>query len=95
MEEKFDLVIFDLPPVMAVADARILASLMDKTIYVVNWDKTPRKVIKAGLQQMLSANANIAGIALQQVNLKQYGNFSYSGSGHFYHYGKYGQYYSN
>lgn len=95
MEEKFDLVIFDLPPVMAVADARILASLMDKTIYVVNWDKTPRKVIKAGLQQMFSANANIAGIALQQVNLKQYGNFSYSGSGHFYHYGKYGQYYSN
>lgn len=95
MKTRFDLIIFDLPPVMAVTDARILASLMDKTIYVVSWDKTPRKVIKAGLQQLVSANANIAGIVLQQVDLKQYGSFDYSNSGHFYHYGKYGQYYSN
>ena len=95
LKAEFDLVIFDSPPVMAVTDSRILTSLVDKTIFTVNWDKTPKKVVKAGLQQLLTAKANIAGIVLQQVNLKQYGKYGYGDSGYYYHYGKYGQYYSN
>ncbi len=95
LRENFDLIIFDSPPVMAVADARVLTTLVDKTIFVVHWDKTPKKVVKAGLQQMMSAKQNIAGIVLQQVNLKQYGNHGYGDSGYYYNSGKYGQYYTN
>lgn len=95
IEKEFDLIVFDSPPVMAVADARALAPLMDKTIFVVHWDKTPKKVIKAGLQQMVTAQPNVAGIVLQQVNLKRYGSHGYGDSGYYYYHGKYGQYYSN
>jgi capsular exopolysaccharide synthesis family protein len=94
--KEFDFVIIDTPPVMAVADARALAPLVDKTVFIIQWDKTPKKVIKAGLQQMITAQPNVAGIVLQQVNLKRYGSYGYGGeSGYYYHYGKYGQYYSN
>jgi capsular exopolysaccharide synthesis family protein len=95
IKKEFDLIILDSPPVMAVADARALTTLVDKTIYVVRWDKTPKKVVKAGIQQMISAQPNVAGVVLQQVNLKRYGSYGYGDSGYYYHYGKYGQYYSN
>jgi exopolysaccharide transport family protein len=95
MKKQFDLIVFDSPPVMAVADARALAPLVDKTVFVVHWDKTPRKVIRAGIQQMKTSAPNIAGVVLQQINLNQYGNHGYGDSGYNYYYGKYGKYYTN
>jgi len=95
LRKKFDYVIFDTPPVMAVSDARILGRLVDKTVFVVQWDKTPRKVIKAALQQLKQSDVDIAGCVLQQVNLKRYGSYGYGDSGYYYHHGKYGQYYTS
>jgi capsular exopolysaccharide synthesis family protein len=95
LKEQFDLIIFDTPPVMAVSDARALAQQVDKNVFVVRWDHTPRKVVKAAIQQLVSAENNLAGVVLQKVNLKQYGRYGYGDSGYYYHYGKYGQYYSS
>jgi capsular exopolysaccharide synthesis family protein len=94
LKKEFDLVIFDTPPVMAVSDARALAPQVDKTVFTVRWDSTPRKVIKAALQQLTNAEPNLSGIVLQRVDLKQYTAYGYGDSGYYYHYGKYGQYYS-
>jgi capsular exopolysaccharide synthesis family protein len=95
LKEHYDLIIMDSPPVMAVTDSRLLARLADKTLFVVRWDYTPRKVIKIAIQQLSEAGNNVAGIVLQRVNLKQYGRYSYGDSGHYYHYGRYRQYYNN
>ncbi|MFK5947856.1 MAG: polysaccharide biosynthesis tyrosine autokinase [Methylococcales bacterium] len=94
LKKDYDLVILDSPPVMAVTDSRVLSRLVDKTLFVLRWDDTPRKVVKAALHQMAQSGAdNVAGIILQQVDLKQYGRGAYGDSGYYYHYGKYGQYY--
>ena len=91
LKEDYDLVILDSPPIMAVTDSRVLSSLVDKTLFVLSWDSTPRKVAKAALHQMAqSGTNNIAGIILQKVDLNQY---SRSDSGYYYHYAKYRQYY--
>lgn len=95
LREHFDLVIFDSPPVMVVSDARILGRLMDKTVFVVRWDKTPKKVALAALKQLRMAEIDMAGVALQQVNLKQYGSYGYGSSGYYYHQSRYGNYYSS
>ena len=96
LKENYDLVILDSPPVMAVTDSRVLSRMVDKTLFVLRWDDTPRKVVKAALHQMAQSGAdNVAGIILQQVDLKQYGRNGYGDSGYYYHYGKYGQYYSS
>jgi len=92
IKSQYDLVIFDTPPVLAVADAKALSPYMDKIIFVVCWDNTPRKVIKSALNQLEGISL---GVVLQRVDFKQYGTYGYGGSGHFYQYGKYSQYYSN
>jgi capsular exopolysaccharide synthesis family protein len=95
LKQRYDLVIIDAPPVMAVADARIIGRLVDKTLFVVRWDKTPAKVARAALEQLLRYGTEVAGIVLQQVDLKRYRRFGYGDSGYYYHYGRYGKYYSS
>jgi len=95
LKEKYDYILFDTPPVMAVADARVIGQIADKTLFVVRWDKTPRKVARAGIELLQKGGADIAGIVLQQVDLKRYGRFGYGDSGYYYHYGRYGQYYQS
>jgi succinoglycan biosynthesis transport protein ExoP len=94
LKSHYDLVIIDTPPVMAVADARIIGQVVDKTIFVVRWDKTPRKVARAAIEQLRRADVDIAGVVLQQVDLDRYGRMGYGDSGYYYHYGRYGKYYS-
>ncbi|MFC1605470.1 GumC family protein [Pseudomonadota bacterium] len=94
LKSRYDLVVVDTPPVMAVADARIIGRVVDKTIFVIRWDKTPRKVARAALEQLRRAEVSLAGIVLQQVDLKRYGRMGYGDSGYYYHYGRYGKYYS-
>lgn len=96
LRDRFDLVVVDSAPIMAVPDSRILQGLVDKTIYVLNWDSTPKKVVRNGLHLLTKdGNSNLAGIVLQQVNLKQYGRYGYGDSGYYYHYGRYHHYYSH
>jgi len=94
LKYSYDLVVIDTPPVMAVADARIIGRVADKTVFVVRWDKTPRKVARAALEQLRRAEVSVAGVVLQQVDLKRYGRLGYGDSGYYYHYGHYGKYYS-
>jgi capsular exopolysaccharide synthesis family protein len=94
LKSRYDLVVVDTPPVMAVADARIIGRVVDKMIFVIRWDKTPRKVARAALEQLRRAEVSVAGIVLQQVDLKRYGRVGYGDSGYYYHYGRYGKYYS-
>ncbi len=94
LRETYDLVVVDSAPVMAVPDARILQNLVDKTIFVLNWDNTPKKVIKNALHLLTKdGNSNLAGIVLQKVDFKQYGRYGYGDSGYYYHYGRYNHYY--
>lgn len=94
LKSRYDLVLVDAPPVMAVADARIIGRLVDKTLFVLRWDKTPRKAARAALEQLRQSGTDVAGIVLQQVDLDRYGRIGQGDSGYYYHYGHYGKYYS-
>lgn len=88
LKQEFELVIFDTPPVLTIADARALVSQVDKAVFVVKWDSTSRKLVKAAIQQISNAKPNLAGIVLQQVDLKQYNNYYYGNYNYYYHYDK-------
>ncbi|HKX56281.1 MAG TPA: polysaccharide biosynthesis tyrosine autokinase [Xanthomonadales bacterium] len=94
LRSRFDYVIVDAPPVMAVADARQISQFVEATLFVIRWNKTPVKVAKAALKQLDAVQANIAGIVLQSVDLKRYSRIGYGDSGYYYHYGKYSSYYT-
>ncbi|MBS0520743.1 MAG: polysaccharide biosynthesis tyrosine autokinase [Proteobacteria bacterium] len=82
--DRYDLVILDSPPVMAVSDARIVSQLADYTIFVLHWAKTPRDVVKSAVSALLSVTDRV-GIVINKVNLAKHA---------MYEYGDYGDYYS-
>jgi capsular exopolysaccharide synthesis family protein len=89
LAEKYDHVLIDSPPVMAVTDARILGAICDLTILVLRAEKSTRSVSQAACQSLISVGAQILGAVVNGVpkNRAKYG--AYSGYG-YYRYGNYG-----
>jgi Mrp family chromosome partitioning ATPase len=63
-----DLVVLDAPPVIAMADARVVARLADATVQCVRWRQTPRAVVRSSLDLLADAGAVVAGVALTRVD---------------------------
>jgi capsular exopolysaccharide synthesis family protein len=93
MAAYYDLVIIDSPPVAAVSDSFTLSGIVDKSIYVIRWEQTPRNVALAGIRQMIEAGADIAGIVRSRVAVKKQARYGYADSG--YYQGYYRKYYVN
>ena len=96
LRATFDLVVLDSAPIMSVPDTRILTGIADKTIFVLNWNSTPKKVVYNAIQIINKSNqSKVAGFVLQKVDLDQYGRYGYGDSGYYYSYGRYKDYYTN
>jgi succinoglycan biosynthesis transport protein ExoP len=80
----FDLVILDTAPALAVADTRVLAAKADATIFVARWRKTPQKAVETALRLLEQAGANITGVALTQVDMRQQARYGYGDAGYYY-----------
>jgi polysaccharide biosynthesis transport protein len=62
--KTFDLIILDTPPVLATADAGILAGLADGVLLVVRAGKTDRNAAQRAHQQLSQVGARIVGAVL-------------------------------
>lgn len=67
----YDLVILDGPPVLAGSDARILAQLADRTIFLVQWGRTRRQDVVAATRLLIEAGADLAGAVLTRASTKE------------------------
>ncbi len=81
--ERYDLVILDGPPVMAVSDARIISRLADYTVFIVQWAKTPREVVKTAISALLNVSSHV-GIVINRVNLAKHARYGYGDHGDYY-----------
>ncbi len=72
LQAQYELVIIDTPPVLAFPDALSLAPLVDDTLLVVDWRKTPRRLVMATVKVLMRANMEITGIVLSKVNLRNF-----------------------
>ena len=91
LREKYDMVILDSAPILAVSDALVVGNLADSVLYVIKWDDTPKAAVSSGVQSMLDANLKIAGVVLNQIDMKKSSAYGEYGS----YYGKYTEYYQN
>jgi exopolysaccharide transport family protein len=89
---RFDIVLMDTAPVIPVSDTRILAPKADAVVYLARWRKTPRKAIEAAFGLLTSVGADIAGIALTQVDVREQAKYGYGDAG--YYYRSYKKYYA-
>jgi exopolysaccharide transport family protein len=90
---SFDLVILDTAPVLALADTRILAGKTDLVVLLARWRKTPARAIGASVRLLQQANAQIAGVALTQVDMNAQAKHGYGDAG--YYYDEYKKYYAS
>ncbi len=75
---KYDMVLIDSPPVLPVADPRILSSLADAMLLVVRDNKTDISGLKEAFKQLRTTGARIVGCVYNGVNLEHsYGGYRY------------------
>jgi len=89
LQQQYDRIIIDSPPVQSVSDALILSSYAKSVIYVVKANSTRTTVARAGIERLLKYGAPLSGVVLNQVDTKKiskYGDGEEYG-GYFDHYG--------
>lgn len=72
---EYDYVVVDAPPVLAVADAMVLAGLVDAVLLVVRAGKTNRDAVLEAVDAL--GKANLIGVALNAVPAQPFGGSRY------------------
>jgi tyrosine-protein kinase Etk/Wzc len=67
LSERFDMIVLDTPPVLAVADTAALAPLVDATLLVVGAGTTNRHAVEQALQQLEGVGAHVIGAVLNDA----------------------------
>ncbi len=67
MQEQADIIIFDSPPVTAVADATILAARLDGTLLVIDSGRTRREMARRTKEALVAVGATVLGVVLNRL----------------------------
>lgn len=83
LAERFDRVVIDSPPLVAVTDAAVISRLVDGTVLVVRAFKTSKHLSAQGLRALRDVDSPVIGSVLNAVNLSRH---EYSYYYHYYYY---------
>lgn len=86
LSERFDYVVLDTPPILGVADARLIAAKADRVLYVAQWNKTPIRAAQSAIDILQECGANVVGALLSKVNVRQQARYGYGDSSDYFHY---------
>ncbi|TRT72142.1 MAG: polysaccharide biosynthesis tyrosine autokinase [Microcystis sp. M_OC_Ca_00000000_S217Cul] len=75
-DHAFDLIIYDIPPIAAFADAKILAAMATGLILVTKLGKTDRFVLKNLLEDLRLSQISVLGLVANNVSRKDH-NYRY------------------
>ncbi|KHE71458.1 capsular biosynthesis protein [Halobacillus sp. BBL2006] len=78
--QKYDMIIFDTPPVLAVTDSQVLSAFVDGVLLVVRSKQTEQEAAIKAKEQLLQSKATILGVVLNDKDVKS--------SSYYYYYGK-------
>lgn len=84
--ERYDLVVLDAPPTLAVSESAVIASMTDGVLLVIWGGRTSRKLVSASVRQLLARGANLLGFVLNNLDLARMGTYGASGYYHYYGY---------
>jgi capsular exopolysaccharide synthesis family protein len=77
LAERYAVVILDLPPVFALAEARVLGRLAQQTILCVRWQQTPRRIALAAASLLAESGCVLTGSVLTRVNSARHARAGY------------------
>jgi succinoglycan biosynthesis transport protein ExoP len=77
LKKRFDLIVIDSAPVLAVAEPISIASRVDAVVLVTRWSKTPVDVVLKTLEEIKRAGGRVVGTVLTHVDVKQVSSRAY------------------
>ncbi|MCK5145763.1 polysaccharide biosynthesis tyrosine autokinase [bacterium] len=84
---RYEMILFDTPPVIAVTDATVLGRKLDGVVLVMKSGSTNRDALLRAKQLLDNVNAKLLGVTVNGVNIENmYGSYYY-----YYHYYYYGE----
>jgi Mrp family chromosome partitioning ATPase len=86
LEEVFDYVLLDTPPVVAVTDAQVLAGKVDGVALVVASKESDKDSLVRAKELLLKVQANILGVVFNKVEMRKGKGYGHK---YFYYYGEY------
>jgi len=87
LKSRYDYIIIDSPPVVAVSDPRVLASVADGVVFVVKADDTKHQLARRGVKKLLDMGAHIIGSVLNQVTAGKKSRYGDYDSNYYSYYG--------
>jgi succinoglycan biosynthesis transport protein ExoP len=74
LRSQFEYVLVDSPPLLSVADSRILATLVDAVVLVARAHSTPYDVVRRARTLLYGSGARILGVALNDLDVERDGS---------------------
>lgn len=68
VSERFDTIVFDSPPVLAVSDACMLAGVVDGVLLVVGSGNAPQATLRRAKEQLLAVRGRIIGAVVNRFD---------------------------
>lgn len=88
-KEKYDVVLLDTPPILAVVDALIVSSLSESMVFIIRAGKTARVPFLRAVEELKQAKTKIVGVVFNEVKIKE--REYYSPYQHYYRQSYYGE----
>ena len=87
LENDWDIVLFDSPPLIAVTDATMISQEIDQIVLVIKVGQTDKKAFHHTVSNLRNINAPLSGIIMNAVTGKSsYGSYYYYYYYQYYHY---------
>lgn len=81
MAERFDVVIFDSPPILGLADAPLMSALVDGVVFIIESERARHGSLKASLRRLRTMRPVLLGAVLTKFDpaKARHGHSEYSG----------------
>lgn len=82
LRQRYDYILYDSPPLLALSDAAAVSSVVDEVIVIARWLQTSKKKTAyaiATLEELIKRP--ILGVVLTKVDVKKYAMFDYGDAG--------------
>jgi len=77
LKEKYDVILFDSPPTLAVTDASVLATRVDGVVLVTDAGRTRRDIALRAKDSLMKVGANVLGVVLNRLGHREGGYYYY------------------
>ena len=93
LRSRYDLIVIDAPPALALAEGQVIPMVADATLLVVRWGKTRKRVVRYTLDELTRYGMPVHGVVLNMVDVRKQAYYGYGDAG--YYYGKRAKYYTS